>query len=68
MAERITKVRAMGFYADVLGTFNTKGSDGIVSTEMVADRMMIPVSEATEFLYACANYGITERQGGGWVI
>ena len=66
--KKISRVRAMGFYADVLGTFGTKGSDGIASTELIADRLGISVNEANDFLQACAAFKITERQGGGWVI
>ena len=67
----ITKEMAKEFYRDLCGTVygNTNTTcGGIMSEELIADHMKISVDLAREFLWACANYGITERQGGAWVV
>ena len=64
----ITKEMARGFFNDVCGTFHTNGNSGIVSVDFVAERMGITTEQSEMFFRACAKYGITERQGGAWVI
>lgn len=67
----ITKGMAREFYRDLCGTVYgnpDKNSGGIMSAELVADHMGISPKKATEFLRDCVQYGITERQGGGYVI
>jgi len=64
----VSKSQAKAFFADVCGTFHTKGSDATVSAKTVAIGMGITERKAKKYLGACANHRITERQGGGWVI
>ena len=47
---------------------DTKSTRGIMSAELIADHMEISVETASELLFACIKYGITERQGGGYVV
>lgn len=67
----ITKEMAKEFYRDlcstVYGDYNIT-AQGIMTVEMIADCMKISVERENDFLWACARYGITERQGGAWVV
>lgn len=66
------KEQAQEFWRDLMGTLwgnpNRDFSSGIMSEELIADYMNMPVGKATEFLRACAKFKITERQGGAWVV
>ena len=67
----ITKNQAAEFYRDLCGTVygdSRKSGNGIMSAEMIAEHMRITTETAEKFLWACARYGITERQGGAWVV
>lgn len=68
----MTEAKARAFWRDLMGTLwgdpDTKSTHGIMSAELIADHMGIPVDTASEFLFACCRYGITERQGGGYVV
>lgn len=67
----ISKGMAKEFYRDLCGTVYgdcNKNCQGIMSAEHIADLMGMTVEHATDFLYACTRYGITERQGGAWVV
>lgn len=67
----ISKLQAMGFYRDLCGTVYgdpEKNCGGIMSAEHIAELLRIPTETATEYLMACRKYGITERQGGAWVV
>jgi hypothetical protein len=70
--ENITREMAKEFWRDLMGTLwkdpDCKTSHGIMSAGLVADHMRITTERANAFLLACAEYGITERQGGGWVV
>lgn len=71
MKATITKEMAREFYRDLCGTAYgcpDMSCQGIMSVEHIADLMNIAVESASEFLWACAKYGITERQGGAWVV
>ena len=71
LANAITEGAAREFYRDLCGTVYgnaDKTAQGIMSAELIADHMKIPIWKAKAFLNACRNYGITERQGGGWVV
>ena len=59
---------ALGFYRDLLGVTHTSGSSGIMPTRMIAEYLGISDDKAEAYLWACARYGITERQGGAWVV
>ena len=71
MAGKITKEMAREFFRDLCGTVNgnaDKNGCGVMSVEMIAEYMQISVEKANAYLRVCAKYGITERQGGGWVV
>ena len=66
----IPEKRARAFWKDLMGTlgYDTKSTHGIMSTEMIAELMDIEEPRAKMFLLGCQEYGITERQGGVWVV
>ena len=67
----ITKEIAQEFYRDLCGTYNgdaNKTCQGIANTEHIAETMNISPNMVDEFCHAMVMYGITERQGGGYVI
>lgn len=67
----ITKKQAHEFYRDLCGTYNgnpDKTCQGIASAEHIAETMNISPNMVDEFCIAMVKYGITERQGGGYVI
>ena len=67
----ITKAQAAEFYRDLCGTVYgdaRHSGGGIMSEALIAEHMGISEERASEFLWACARYGITERQGGAWVV
>lgn len=62
---------AREFYRDLCGVYNgnaNKTCQGIASVEHIAEAMGVSVSETQELCDAMVHYGITERQGGGYVI
>ena len=67
----ITKEMAQEFYRDLCGTYNgdaNKTCQGIAGILHIAETMNISEEVAREFCHAMVQYGITERQGGGYVI
>lgn len=64
----ITESKAQEFYRDLLGTIHSTGNIGIMSEHLIADHMEMSVERARDMLWACVKYGITERQGGGFVV
>lgn len=66
----IPKGAARSFWSDLMGTlrFTTKGTHGILTTEAIAERLGITPSVARAYLYKCAELGLTDRQGGAWVV
>lgn len=68
----ITKEMAMEFWRDLMGTLwgdsECKATHGIMSVALIADHMRTTTERAERFLFACRKYGITERQGGAWVV
>ena len=67
----ITEGVAREFYRDLCGTVYgnaSKTAQGIMSAELIAHHMQMPVWKVNAFLDACRRYGITERQGGAWVV
>lgn len=67
----VSESQAKEFYRDLCSTVYgdcNKNSQGIMSAEMIADYMKISIERANDFLWACARYGITERQGGAWIV
>jgi hypothetical protein len=70
--DAITDKKAQNFWKDVMGTIwgdsERKYSTGTISTKDLADVMMMPDDRILPYLYKCATLGLTDRQGGGWVI
>lgn len=70
--EKITAEQAREFWRDFMGTVwrdpECKITHGIMSPYLVADHMGITEEKAEAFLWACVEYGITERQGGAFVV
>lgn len=67
----ITKTQAREFMRDLRGTVYgdpNKANGGIMREGLVADHMKMSIEKANQFLNACIKYGITERQGGAYVI
>ena len=67
----ITKEMANEFYRDLCGVYNgnkNKTCQGIASPEHIAEAMNVSLGMVDEFCIAMVQYGITERQGGGYVI
>lgn len=70
LSDIVSKPSAREFYEELCLAANgdrTKTGGGIMSEELIADHLGISEYLATEYLWACARYGITERQGGAWV-
>lgn len=71
MKHYITKSQAKEFYRDLCGTVYgnaDKNLQGIMSIGLIADHMRISLERATEFCNAMILHGITERQGGGYIV
>lgn len=68
----ITKAKAIAFWRDLMGTLwhdpDTHTTHGIMGEYLVGDHMGMEPTKAKEFLDACVHYGITERQGGAYVV
>lgn len=67
----ITKQMAKEFYRDLCGTVYGDANihnQGIMNEYLIADHMKMSVERAFDFMQACCKYGITEKQGGMWVI
>lgn len=70
--EKIKEEQGFGFWADLMGTIycgNWRGqTSGIMSAERIAEILGITTETAEAFLRECYQLGLTERQGGGWVV
>lgn len=71
LCPEITEGMAREFYRDLCGTVygnanRTQG--GTMNEALIADHMGISIERATEMCKAMVFYGITERQGGKYVI
>lgn len=66
------ETKAKAFWKDLMGTLwhdpECKSTHGTMSAALVADRMGITEEKASEFLWACVHYRITDRQNGGFVV
>ena len=64
--------KANAFWRDLMGTLwndpDTKTTHGIMSAELIADHMGIATETASAFLWQCVEAGLTDRQGGGFVV
>ena len=60
------------FWRDLRGTYgyNPDGKDthGTININGVRQKMKISADDAERFLWICTDMGLTDRQGGGWVI
>lgn len=59
------------FMRDLRGTIygNTETENGgIMSTSKIAEHLRITVERATDYLYECLKYGLTDRAEGMWVV
>ena len=65
---KIDEHKAKEFYRNLLGTIHSTGNIGIMSEYLVADHMDMSVERARDMLWACVKFGITDRQGGGFVV
>ena len=70
--KEIDEPKAKAFWNDLKGTVYhgdlKHGTSATVQPEFVAELMGISVEKATEFLWACVRYKLSDRQGGGFVI
>lgn len=67
----ITREMASSFMKSLKGTIYgdpNHPDSGIMSPEHIADLLGIAAEKVNEYLRVCAKYGITERQGGAWVV
>ena len=67
----ITKENTKEFYRDLCGTVygdSNKVCQGVMSIELIAERMKISVEKANIFCEAMIKYRITERQNGMIVV
>lgn len=68
---QVTENQAKEFYRDLCGTVygdSRKSCEGTMSVEQIADVMGIEKERAEEFCQAMICHGITERQGGNYVV
>lgn len=59
------------FYKELCFRYNgnyNKSSQGIASTEHIADTLHMNVYDVQRIMDQLVSYGITEKQGGGYVI
>lgn len=67
----ITKDQARAFYRDLCGTVygdRNKTCQGIMSADLIGEHMGLTEKRAKEYCEAMVEHGITERQGGGYVV
>lgn len=71
-AEETAEKQAREFWRDLRGTYgyNPDGKDthGTININSVVQKMKISADDAERFLWVCTDMGLTDRQGGGWVI
>lgn len=69
---KINEKQAREFWRDLMGTLwhdpETKATHGIMGSGLIADHMNISVEKANAFMWKCVEFGITDRQGGGFVV
>lgn len=63
----ITKEMANSFYRDLVGTAKANNKPYLGTDRDVAALLGITLQKANAFLWSCAYFGITERQGGFWI-
>ena len=68
----ITETQAKEFWRDLMGTLwgdaKTKATHGIMSADLIADHMNISIEKAEAFLWKCVDLGLSDRQGGAFVV
>ena len=68
---KITLSQAKSFYRDLCRMYNgdtDKTNQGTASVEHIAETMKMNIEEAALFCFAMVYYGISEKQGDGYVI
>lgn len=72
MENKITSAMATAFWRDLMGTLwhdpNTKSTHGVMGAELVADYLNTTTEIASNYLWKCVEIGLTDRQGGGFVV
>lgn len=69
--KRPTEMEAREFYKTLCFMYNRNENctcQGIASAEHIAEKLKLDLSATRELCNAMVFYGITERQGGGFVI
>lgn len=68
----ITENQAKEFWRDLMGTLwgdpNTKVTHGIMGAGLIADHMNISTEKANAFMWKCVDLGLSDRQGGAFVV
>ena len=69
---KVTDSQAKEFWRDLMGTLwgdaNTKATHGIMNEYMIADHMRISPEKANAFMWKCVSLGLSDRQGGAFVV
>lgn len=72
MMTTVTDNQAEAFWRDLMGTLwgdaNCKVTHGIMSAALIADHMRISAEKANAFMWKCVDLGLTDRQGGAFVV
>lgn len=73
MSINITEAQAREFWRDFYGTVFHQEPDprytkGIMSTTLIADHMRISPELVEAYLQKAKEIGLTEKQGGSWVV
>ena len=70
--DAISDEKGRNFWRDAMGTIwgepDRSYSTTAISTVDFAERMKMPKERILPYLYKCTTLGLTDRQGGGWVI
>ena len=67
----ITEKMARSFWNDLMGTLHfglNEGSHGVMSAAHIAKKMGISEEEASDFMWACVKYKLSDRANGMFVV
>ena len=69
---KVTENQTREFWRDLMGTLwgdpNTKVTHGIMSSALIADHMRISAEKANAFMWKAVELGLSDRQGGAFVV
>ena len=69
---KVTETQTREFWRDLMGTLwgdsNCKVTHGIMSADLIADHMNISTEKANAFMWKCVELGLSDRQGGAFVV